>query len=42
VTFHQFLILDAVAARRGLELAALHGILAVQKSTTTRLVTPLL
>jgi DNA-binding MarR family transcriptional regulator len=42
VTFHQFVILDAVAARQELDLAELHGILSVEKSTTTRLVNPLL
>jgi DNA-binding MarR family transcriptional regulator len=42
VTFQQFVILDAVAQAGALDLAALHGILAVEKSTTTRLVDPLL
>jgi DNA-binding MarR family transcriptional regulator len=42
VTFHQFVILDAVAKNKGLDLADLHKILAVEKSTTTRLVNPLL
>lgn len=42
VTFHQFGILDAVAKNKGLDLADLHGILSVEKSTTTRLVNPLL
>jgi DNA-binding MarR family transcriptional regulator len=42
VTFHQFMILDAVAARKELDMADLHGILAVEKSTTTRLVNPLI
>jgi DNA-binding MarR family transcriptional regulator len=42
VTFHQFVILDAVAKRQGLGLADLHKILSVEKSTTTRLVNPLL
>jgi len=42
ITFHQFVILDAVAQNNGLDLAALHGILSVEKSTTTRLVNPLL
>jgi DNA-binding MarR family transcriptional regulator len=41
VTFHQFVILDAVAATGSLDLAALHGILLVEKSTTTRLLEPL-
>ena len=42
VTFHQFVILDAVAKNHGLDLADLHTLLAVEKSTTTRLVNPLL
>jgi DNA-binding MarR family transcriptional regulator len=42
VTFHQFVILDAVAGNQGLDLAELHRILSVEKSTTTRLVNPLL
>jgi len=42
VTFQQFVILDAVAKKRELGLAELHGILSVEKSTTTRLVNPLL
>jgi DNA-binding MarR family transcriptional regulator len=42
VTFHQFVILDAVAKNQGLDLADLHKMLAVEKSTTTRLVNPLL
>jgi DNA-binding MarR family transcriptional regulator len=42
VTFHQFIILDAVAKKKGLDLADLHKILSVEKSTTTRLVNPLL
>lgn len=42
VTFHQFMILDAVALRGELGLAELHGILSVEKSTTTRLVNPLI
>lgn len=41
VTFHQFVILDAVAEKGELDLAALHGILSVEKSTTTRLLEPL-
>jgi len=41
VTFHQFVILDAVAKEGALDLAALHGILSVEKSTTTRLLEPL-
>ncbi len=42
VTFHQFMILDAVAKRKELNMADLHTILAVEKSTTTRLVNPLI
>ena len=42
VTFHQFMILDAVAKKGELGLAELHGILSVEKSTTTRLVNPLI
>ncbi|PKN75273.1 MAG: hypothetical protein CVU52_06185 [Deltaproteobacteria bacterium HGW-Deltaproteobacteria-10] len=42
VTFHQFMILDAVAQRQELNMADLHTILAVEKSTTTRLVNPLI
>lgn len=42
VTFHQFVILDAVAKNNELNISDLHGILAVEKSTTTRLVNPLI
>jgi DNA-binding MarR family transcriptional regulator len=42
VTFHQFAILDAVSGKGELGLAELHGILSVEKSTTTRLVEPLI
>lgn len=42
VTFHQFMILDAVAKAKELQLADLHKILSVEKSTTTRLVNPLI
>jgi DNA-binding MarR family transcriptional regulator len=42
VTFHQFVILDAVTKNKGLDLADLHRILSVEKSTTTRLMNPLL
>ena len=42
VTFHQFMILDAVAKEKELHLADLHKILSVEKSTTTRLVNPLI
>jgi len=41
VTFSQFFILDRVGEKGTLRLAELHGILSVDKSTTTRLVTPL-
>lgn len=41
VTFHQFLILDALAPRESLPMSVLHEHLAVAKSTTTRLVGPL-
>jgi len=42
VTFHQFMILDAVAKEKELHLADLHKFLSVEKSTTTRLVNPLI
>jgi DNA-binding MarR family transcriptional regulator len=42
VTFHQFMILDAVAKKKELLLTELHTILGVEKSTTTRLVNPLI
>lgn len=42
VTFHQFIILDAVAKSKELPMTDLHTILAVKKSTTTRLVNPLI
>jgi len=42
VTFHQFLILDAVAKQKEISLADLHKLLSVEKSTTTRLVAPLI
>lgn len=41
VTFSQFYILDLVGERGKLGLAKLHGLLSVDKSTTTRLVGPL-
>jgi DNA-binding MarR family transcriptional regulator len=41
VTFTQFLILDHVASKGDLKMSELHTILAVDKSTTTRLVNPL-
>ena len=40
VTFTQFLILDHVASKGDLKMSELHTIFAVDKSTTTRLVTP--
>jgi DNA-binding MarR family transcriptional regulator len=42
VTFHQFMILDAVSKEKELYMADLHKILSVEKSTTTRLVNPLI
>jgi len=42
VTFHQFMILNAVNKEKELHMSDLHNILAVEKSTTTRLVTPLI
>ena len=42
LTLIQFLILDAVSKRKILRMSELHRILAVDKSTTTRLVTPLI
>jgi len=42
VTFHQFVILDAVVKNKGLNISDLHRILSVEKSTTTRLVNPLI
>jgi DNA-binding MarR family transcriptional regulator len=42
LTFHQFIILDAVVQKGELGLADLHEILSVEKSTTTRLVNPLI
>jgi DNA-binding MarR family transcriptional regulator len=42
LTFHQFIILDAVVKKGELGLADLHQILSVEKSTTTRLVNPLI
>ena len=41
VTFTQFVILEAVGKTGTLRLSDLHGILVVEKSTTTRLVDPL-
>ena len=42
VAFHQFMILDAVAKEKELHMADLHKLLSVEKSTTTRLVNPLI
>ena len=42
VTFSQFVVLDEVAKKDELKLSDLHRILAVDKSTTTRLVNPLI
>ncbi len=42
VTFHQFIILDAVVKSNELNISDLHGMLSVEKSTTTRLVNPLI
>jgi DNA-binding MarR family transcriptional regulator len=42
LTFHQVMILDAVAREGELGLTDLHEILSVEKSTTTRLVNPLI
>jgi DNA-binding MarR family transcriptional regulator len=41
LTFSQFFILDLVAGKGQLRLSELHKILSVDKSTTTRLVSPL-
>ncbi len=41
LTFSQFFILDLVAEKGQLKLSELHKILSVDKSTTTRLVSPL-
>ena len=42
VTFHQFMILDAIIQKKEMQISELHKLLAVEKSTTTRLVTPLI
>ena len=42
VSFSQFLILDTLAEKGKIRLGELHEILSVEKSTTTRLVKPLL
>ncbi|HET6459963.1 MAG TPA: MarR family transcriptional regulator [Syntrophales bacterium] len=42
ITFHQFIVLDAIVKKREIHLSDLHEILSVEKSTTTRLVNPLI
>jgi len=42
VTFTQFMILDTIARNTTLNMASLHDTLSVDKSTTTRLVAPLI
>jgi DNA-binding MarR family transcriptional regulator len=42
VTFHQFMILDSIARKKEMQISELHKLLAVEKSTTTRLVNPLI
>lgn len=42
VTFHQFIILDAAAKSKELHISDLHKILSIEKSTTTRLINPLI
>ena len=42
VTFHQFLILDIIAQNKELKMADLHRHLAAEKSTTTRMINPLI
>ncbi len=42
VTFHQFIILDAVFKQNEVNISDLHRLLSVEKSTTTRLLNPLL
>jgi DNA-binding MarR family transcriptional regulator len=42
VTFHQFMILDAIVKKKELQMSELHKLLAVEKSTTTRLINPLI
>ncbi len=41
-TFQQFVILDIIAQRKEIPMNELHGLLSVEKSTTTRLVNPLI
>jgi DNA-binding MarR family transcriptional regulator len=42
LTLSQFFILHSIAGRRVIQLAELHDILSVEKSTTTRMVSPLI
>lgn len=42
VTFHQYIILNAAAKNKDINISDLHALLAVEKSTTTRLLNPLL
>jgi len=42
LTLSQFFILHTIAGKRQIPLAELHAILAVEKSTTTRMVSPLI
>lgn len=42
VTFHQYVILDAAVKHKDLRISDLHALLGVEKSTTTRLITPLI
>lgn len=42
ITFHQFIVLDAIVKKGEIYLSDLHEILSVEKSTTTRLVNPLI
>lgn len=42
VTFHQFIVLDAVYKNKDIKISDLHDLLAVEKSTTTRLLNPLI
>jgi DNA-binding MarR family transcriptional regulator len=42
VTFHQFMIMDVVSQKKTLNMADIHKILSVEKSTTSRQVKPLI
>ena len=42
LTLSQFFILHSIAGRGKIQLAELHGLLSVEKSTTTRMVSPLI